>query len=192
MSHVGRRVLTTLTLAVLTMASASTTALAQTVANGPYFAVPAWDQTLPSSTRFIVLSNMGGNAVLDRETGLVWERSPSTAARVWFNAHDRCNDLTLGNRKGWRVPTVQELASLLDGDPANVASIPRLPPGHPFVDVVDNIYWSATTSTGNTNVHWAVYFGYVNVGGDHRVLGAFTLTNLYIWCVRGGASNHDQ
>ena len=31
--------------------------LAQTTANGPYYATPSWDQTLPASTRFIVLSN---------------------------------------------------------------------------------------------------------------------------------------
>ena len=31
---------------------------------GPYYATPSWDQTLPASTRFIVLSNMAGAAVL--------------------------------------------------------------------------------------------------------------------------------
>ena len=50
---------------------------AQTVANGPYYAWPSWDQTLPSSTRFIVWANFNSQAVLDRETGLVWERSPN-------------------------------------------------------------------------------------------------------------------
>ena len=49
---------------------------AQTVGAGPYYATPSWDQTLPSNTRFIVLSNMNSAAVLDRETGLVWERAP--------------------------------------------------------------------------------------------------------------------
>jgi hypothetical protein len=63
-------------------------ALAQTTAPGPYYALPAWDQTLSSATRFIVLSNFGGVAVLDRETGLVWERSPSNTTSVtWFAAH---------------------------------------------------------------------------------------------------------
>src|SRR5258706_4372951 len=37
---------------------------------GPYYATPSWDQTLAVSTRFIVLSNMNGDAVLDRETGI--------------------------------------------------------------------------------------------------------------------------
>jgi hypothetical protein len=48
---------------------ASGPAGAATTANGPYYATPSWDQTLPASTRFIVLSNFASEAVLDRETG---------------------------------------------------------------------------------------------------------------------------
>lgn len=66
-------------------------AVAQTTGNGPYYATPSWDQTLPSNTRFIVLSNFGGQAVLDRETGLVWEKSPSAAVGfTWDNAVFHC------------------------------------------------------------------------------------------------------
>ncbi len=52
-------------------------ALAQ-VANGPYYATPSWDQSLPVTTRFVVLTNFASDAVLDRETGLVWEKAPSS------------------------------------------------------------------------------------------------------------------
>ena len=48
----------------------STSAVAQTVANGPYYALPAWDQTLPAAQRFIVLANFNNQAVLDRKTVL--------------------------------------------------------------------------------------------------------------------------
>ncbi|HEY2920960.1 MAG TPA: hypothetical protein VGK77_18415, partial [Candidatus Binatia bacterium] len=60
---------TTLGLIVLlTMALAASPAKAQTTAAGPYYANPSWDQQLPASTRFIVLSNWASAAVLDRET----------------------------------------------------------------------------------------------------------------------------
>src|SRR4051812_39862727 len=86
---------------------------------GPYYPYPAWDETLPASTRFIVLTNMNSQAVLDRETGLVWERTPDLTlptglTRKWVDAHVICNIKTVGNRQGWRLPTVHELASLID------------------------------------------------------------------------------
>ena len=74
---------------------------------GPYYATPAWDQTLPASTRFIVLTNMNSEAVLDRETGLVWEKTPSSLNLFTWNgaqAAFRCNNLNVGGRKGWKLP----------------------------------------------------------------------------------------
>jgi hypothetical protein len=55
---------------------------------GPYYATPSWDQTLPCTTitncpRFLVLPNMGNAAVLDKETGLVWEQSPNSSDFSW-------------------------------------------------------------------------------------------------------------
>src|SRR5205807_1369275 len=110
--------------------------------NGPYYATPSWDQKLQCDTqatcpRFIVLSNWidashpsGGAAVLDRETGLVWEQSPANS-HTWQNARYQCTNLTTGGRKGWRLPSVHELASLIDPN----QSSPTLPPGHPFQQV---------------------------------------------------------
>src|SRR3990172_5419884 len=102
-------------------------------AAGPYYATPSWDQTLPAATRFIVLTNMNSDAALDRETGLVWEKSPDTDARPWHAAPRHCNNRTVGNRKGWRLPTIQELASLID--PSVPSPGPALPAGHPFTNV---------------------------------------------------------
>src|SRR5438128_10641825 len=102
---------------------------------GPYYPTPSWDQQLDCTKthcpRFIVLSDWSGAAVLDLETGLVWEQSPSASPADWFGAQARCNSLTAGDRLGWRLPTLQELASLVDPTQSN----PALPPGHPFSNV---------------------------------------------------------
>ena len=84
---------------------------------GPYYPTPAWDQTLASSTRFLILiGGFSNQAVLDRETGLVWQRSPDTAPTTWLNARKGCINKSVGavQRKGWRLPSINELASLLD------------------------------------------------------------------------------
>ena len=144
---------------------------------GPYYAMPSWDQTLPASTRFVVLTNMASEAVLDRETGLVWEQSPgNTTAFSWGGGRFRCNQKTTGNRKGWRLPTIQELASLVD--PSNPGGNPDLPPGHPFSNVQLSDYWSAT-SVGTTGA-WVVEFGIGNLDTVNKSgMGL-------VWCTRGG------
>src|SRR5262245_54159931 len=108
------------------LAAANEPASAQTVQNGPYYANPSWDQQIPATQRFIVLSNWNNEAVLDRETGLVWERSPGATAN-WQDALALCHtERHAGNRLGWRVPAVEELGSLIDR-----TQNPPLPVGHP-------------------------------------------------------------
>jgi len=151
---------------------------AQADSPGPYYATPSWDQTMPSATRFIVLSNFGSAAVLDRETGLVWEKSPDTNLYTWAEGQVHCNTLNVGNRKGWRLPAIQELASLVD--PSVPLPGPTLPAGHPFSNVQSNTYWSATTFASSTSNAWGVFL----VNGD--VSPGFKAFSVFVWCVRGG------
>lgn len=116
------------------------------------FGQDAWDHTdLP---RFQLLASFANQAVLDRETGIVWQRSPSTVTFTWFAAQDRCNRLPIATRMGWRLPTIQELTSLLSvGAPPN-----NLEPGHPFTNVpaFGEIIWSSTSSAANANNGWSL------------------------------------
>ena len=167
--------------ALLALPALHAPAQAQTTAPGPYYAVPSWDQTLPSATRFIVLSNFASQAVLDRETGLVWERAPDAGERTWFNAVEFCQRRELGNRQGWRVPSIQEIRSLVD----TAQAAPALPPGHPFTGVRSgrsDIYWSMTTDARSA-VH--VYTFTFNDAGS-LIATPRDFVQL-TWCVRGGA-----
>jgi len=139
---------------------------------------PSWDTKINGAGRFKVLSQFNNEAVLDKETGLVWEQSPSTSTFTWFTAQIHCNQLTVGGRLGWRVPTIQELATLVD--PNNPGGNPDLPPGHPFNNVQSSFYWSATTSANDTSVAWLVDFG----GGGVSTVGKTGVK--FVWCVRGG------
>jgi hypothetical protein len=134
-----------------------------------------WGEPINTPDRFIVLSSYNNQAVFDAETGLVWE-SPSTTGQNWLNAQFTCNQSTVGNRKGWRLPTIQELASLIDPKVFN----PALPAGHPFINVQSSNYWSASTFAANTASAWLVNFGSGLLGASFK-----TGTN-FVWCVRGG------
>src|SRR5215472_10717911 len=116
---------------------------AQTVAVGPYYATPSWDQTIPCTattncSRFVVLSNFSNQAVLDRETGLVWEQAPTAnAGLTWTGAFQVCNRKPVGGRMGWRLPTVSEMGSLFQGAVSLTGGgflflETSLPAGHPF------------------------------------------------------------
>ncbi|PTL37069.1 hypothetical protein CLG94_00625 [Candidatus Methylomirabilis limnetica] len=121
-------------------------------------------------------------AVLDWETGLVWEQSPEnsksnpTFVQNWHNAQASCNFRTVGGRKGWRLPTIQELASLVDP----TQSSPALPRGHPFSNVHSSPYWSATTNTIDSSFAWDLDLDSGNVFN----LGKTAV--IHVWCVRGG------
>jgi hypothetical protein len=158
---------------------------AQTTAPGPYYATPSWDQQLPAATRFIVLSNWNSEAVLDRETGLVWQRSPLLlGAQTLRNASQFCL-FPKGNRAGWRLPTVNELASLFD--PANN---PPLPSGHPFLGLPADraIFWSATASFGEDGWQRAVGYTTFTSGVQFVTPSVFVSpeNTAFVWCVRGG------
>lgn len=158
---------------------------AQTTLRGPYYPIPSWDQHLSGATRFIVLSDWGGAAVLDRETGLVWEQTPSagTTHFTWTGALEYCGGLSVANRMGWRLPTLQELTSLID---TSVTTFPTLPVGNPFQGVQPT-YWSATTHPEMPTLARGVSFSGGNVifNGDKPGSG-------YAWCVRGGAGVEAQ
>ncbi len=146
---------------------------------------PVWDKILPAndgvdschSSRFTCV--MGDEAVRDNETGLTWERSPDTGERNWVLAIEHCEDQTTGGRLGWKLPMINQLASLVV--PGNPTGAPDLPAGHPFTNV-GATYWLATTDAGVPTNAKRVFFNAGSISENTK-----TLTGL-AWCVRGGQS----
>ena len=147
---------------------------------------PTWSQKLDStdgdpvtgcnSSRFECV--MGGEAVLDKETGLVWAKNANAGGiKTWFPAMEYCLNLSIANRKGWRLPTVEELASLID----TTQTSPALPSGHPFDNVRSYLYWSSTTVVGDSYCAWSVH-----MLDGHASLNIKNSDINYMWPVRGG------
>ncbi|MFI5178426.1 MAG: DUF1566 domain-containing protein [Vicinamibacterales bacterium] len=151
---------------------------------------PDWHQALPAndgadschSSRFECVlpngSNLDGNAVLDHQTGLVWERNPSLASTDWWNALDACEKSREGgSQRGWRLPTVEELSTL------NVPTV-GLPPGHPFNVPGSPQFWSSTTVPRDVLSAYGVVPTFVGADAAFRASKASTVP--LAWCVRAG------
>jgi Protein of unknown function (DUF1566) len=133
-----------------------------------------WDANKPSASRFTVLAEFNGAAVRDNNTGLVWEQMPTTAMD-WNSARYQCLNKPVGGTRGWRLPSVAELASLVD--PSLVS--PYVPPTV-FTGVVVGSYWSATSIIDNTGSRYTMNFGDGMVGSTTK-----GTTTVNVWCVRG-------
>lgn len=98
-----------------------------------------------SAPRFV---DNGDNTITDNETFLMWRKgtpSPMVSPAVtWNEALTKCEELNLGGYKDWRLPTVEEWATLIDAN--NQA--PALVEPHPFENVIISApYWSSTEHT---------------------------------------------
>jgi hypothetical protein len=140
--------------------------------------------------RFAIYSNGSANPsddlVWDRQTDLVWERKPNNFRGVWWSAENHCYESNLGFVLGWRFPTIEELATLID---PTEAVPPALPSGHPFVEVIADgeFYWSSTTNATQDMAGLGVWIADFGSG----IVGVTGKQNLYrTWCVRGG-QGHD-
>jgi hypothetical protein len=131
---------------------------------------------------FLQLCTTNYPAVLDEETGLVWERVPGTSQQTWANATSACSLRTTGQRSGWRLPTSAELDSLRD---TTVTADPQLPVGNPFTITTKSIYW--WTSTENLDVPGSAYWDPLYPSGYPDLFAKTTYT--FVWCVRGPTSN---
>lgn len=129
----------------------------------------------------MILAAFNNEAVLDKNTGLVWEKSPATTPRPWGAATVICLNRTVGGQRGWRLPAVAELASLTD--PSVASPGPLLPSGHPFLNGQSaGGYRSATTNAypKAPSDAWDVD----SFNGDpssHNIIA----TLIFVWCVRG-------
>jgi hypothetical protein len=133
--------------------------------------------TLPANLRWApVLDN---TAVLDRETGLVWSLTVSSLGETWYSARSTCQINNTGGRKGWRLPSLHELTSLIDTTVQGPGS--KLPVGSPFnrrpID-----YWSGTISLDDPTRAWTVNFG-TGVSKDTMQRGDLGIAGT--WCVHG-------
>jgi hypothetical protein len=163
--------------------------------------VQSWSTELIGKQRWKLLSTFNNTAVLDGETGLVWEQSPDASTSDWYAASQTCLAKNVGNRQGWRLPSIQELSSLID--PSTAVGGSFLPAGNPFSNVQASAasvgYWSSTGAIGTPVADgtispvsaYAVNFYNSGPGGWLSAEGKLAVA-LKAWCVRTGSGPDGQ
>jgi hypothetical protein len=146
----------------------------------------SWDQKLDGQKRFKVLKAFNDEAVLDQETGLVWEATPEADPGGWSFIDDKCFARFTGGRLGWRPPTLEEMLSLMDPLQNETG---KLPPGHPFdllpTRTTPRQFWTLSTAIVQPANNSFAYVANFDPGGSFfasdKIAGAHRF-----WCVRGG------
>jgi hypothetical protein len=104
----------------------------------------------------------------DTTTKLVWGPY-SNQIITWQAAQDWC----AAQGEGWRLPTIEELITVVDYSYVNPATL------LPYM--LSAYYWSSSTSRGNPSDAWCVSFYDGLVGSDGKTFSS------YARAVRGGS-----
>ena len=111
--------------------------------------------------------------VIDRITGLMWQRRPPTTLLPWTKAQQACADLSLAGHGDWRLPSRIELVSLLDTRRTQPSIDVEAFPGTP-----SDWFWTSSRAADDPNQAWYVYF-YFGYPKTDEVTNAFSVR-----CVR--------
>ncbi len=110
--------------------------------------------------------------VQDTQTGLVWQQARSGSTMQWSAAQSYCTGLGLNGHR-WRLPSINELQTLVDEGTMNPAIDATAFPG-----TSAEYYWSSSALAGSSSYAWfvAFYYGFPSYDG---VAGA-----NWVRCVR--------
>lgn len=91
--------------------------------------------------------------VYDVKTRLSWQQSASTGTSTWAGSKTYCERLNLDGT-GWRLPTIQELQTIVDETQIGPAIDPTAFPSQP-----DSDFWTSTPwGGGGSGSAWKVDF----------------------------------
>ncbi len=147
----------------------------------PICKMESYVKPIQGAKRFEVVYD--GGAVLDKETGLIWQRDLQGNTTDLYDAVNKCYSLKIAGRAGWRLSRPEELLSLGD---ANV-NVPKndygyqklkLSEGHPFLNLPSGYteFWTS-----------AVEHAYVDpkllkiIRVWHHDVNMFKLNSFYQW-----------
>ena len=124
---------------------------------------------------FADYTNNGDETFTDNVTGLIWQNSSdnNTNELSWIDAMNYCENLSISNNNNWRLPTINELITLINPLEYN-PSIYNI-----FTYTANAYYWSSTTYINSKDEAWVVTFA---EGGINMISKSGT-SGRYVRCV---------
>lgn len=140
---------------------------------------PVWNFTTSHYT------DNGDGTITDNRTGLMWVKDGNSAGcnnggiLSWYEAASFCENLDYAGYTDWRLPSIDELKSIVDKTTSsptiNTTCFPNTKSGGYYW-----YYWSSTT--GLSDGAFACYVDFY----DGNVDDSYTANSLYVRPVRGG------
>jgi len=128
-----------------------------------------YQESIDISNNWIIDSH----TIIDKRSGLMWQRETFPSALNWKDALAHCENLTLDNYSDWRLPNIKEILSIVDFAVTNPAIYSEFPTQSAF-------YWSSTSHTQNYYKAWGVEFDFGSTANKEKIL------LHYVRAVRGG------
>jgi Protein of unknown function (DUF1566) len=119
-------------------------------------------------------SGTGNGTVYDSKSKLTWQQTVSSTTYIWAEAKTYCAGVgaSLGGT-GWRVPTINELQSIVDFSQTAPAIEPNAFPSTP-----SRVFWSSSPVAGKPSYAWGVDFN------DGYPFGPDVSYTFFVRCVR--------
>jgi hypothetical protein len=96
--------------------------------------------------------DMGNGTVDDDERSLLWQKSDDGEKREFADALRYCNDLSLGGRENWELPSAESLAGLVDKN---------------FTPTIDPVFSSNASGYFSSRTRSAIKIGGYNGAGSY-------------------------
>ena len=145
-----------------------------------FFGQDAWYANLGKCTSqsFTVQTISNQKVVVNNNTGLMWQQTIPTDTYEWALAFSYCNFLSYAGYSDWRLPTPQELLTIVDNSKYNPAIDITYFPNTP-----SSYFWSSSSCVNYQDNAW-----YVNFDSGSVLSYSKTSSSRYVRCVRGDES----
>ena len=119
----------------------------------------------------------GDGTVTDIRTDLTWQQQVPSSTKEWKEALSYCESLSLAGYSDWRLPTREELRSIVDYEKFNPATDTKYFPS------TSSRYWCSSPVAYDPEGAWSMDFDY---GRDYYSTRSY---NSYVRAVRGGQAD---